>query len=297
MNEKKFFFIVNKMETEIKNSKSEFTQVTNSIFSFRNNKNKNSTKIICKNEINNLKKDCINKKKINRYRNIKNNNSNKTLGTQTYSYTSKSTDKKIIFKDIKNICENIYNNSRNKEDNYRIKLKEDIIKSIDNYVFTDLRKNILFPKMFNVKTKKIIKIPKVHFFSKKKKEKKEKKEGKESIDSNKVTLKEIWNDYSENSCRLNRGVHKNVKVYKCKYGDYAKNDVKFNHPQIYTLNNTYRNKTNLPIIIPHQTLNSLLDFTKLIPEKKSKEIDFNKKLYKAYQTMKSKSKKEIGIYI
>ena len=286
------------METEIKNNKSEFTQVTNSIFSFKGNKDKNSTKNIYKNEINNLKKECINKKKINSYRNI--NNNNKKLGTQTYSYTSKSTNKKIIFKDIKNICENIYNTNRNKNTNYRIKLREDIIKSIDNYVFTDLRKNILFPKMFNVKTKKNIKIPKIHFFSKKKKEekeKKEKKEGKESFDSNKVSLKEIWNNYSENSSRFNRGIHKNVKVYRCKYGDYAKNDIKYNHPQIYTLTNTYRQKASLPIIIPHQTLNSLLDFTKLIPEKKSKEKDFNKNLYKAYKTMKSKNKKEIGIYI
>ena len=283
------------METPIKKTKSESTQITNSIFKFNSNKKKNSTKNLHKNEVINFKKN-FTKKKLNIYRHE--NTNNKLFGAQSFSYISKSRDKKIIFKEIKNICENIYNTSRNKNYNYRMKLKEDIVKSIDNYVFNDLRKNILFPKMFTILSKTNINLSNTKFFpgTKKKKEKKEKNEKKESFDSNKLSLKDILNKCSENNSRFNRGIDRKLKVYRYKYEDYAKNDVKYNHPQIYTLNNTFRPKINLPKIILQKSSNPL-DFAKLIPEKKSKEKDFDKKLYNAYKTMKTKNKKEIGIYI
>ena len=52
-------------------------------------------------------------------------------------------NKKILFNEIKNICDNIYESNNNQNNNFRTKLREDIIKSIDNYIFSDLRKNIL----------------------------------------------------------------------------------------------------------------------------------------------------------
>ena len=41
-----------------------------------------------------------------------------------------------------------------KSNTYRIKLRENIIKSIDDYIFNDLKKNVLFPKMLNIRTNK-----------------------------------------------------------------------------------------------------------------------------------------------
>ena len=101
-------------------------------------------------------------------------------------------------------------------------------------------------------------------------------------------MKDILNNYDCNSS------HRRVKVYRYKYGDYAKNNTKYNHPQIYTLNNTYKQRKLFPKIKPHK---SFLGFAHLIPEKKEKEKDFDKQMYQAYKTMKNKVKNEIGIQI
>ena len=55
---------------------------------------------------------------------------------------------------------------------------------------------------------------------------------------------------------------------------------------------TYRIKDMFPRIKPFDTLNEFHDFTKLIPEKKTNNKEFNKQIYKAYKTMKIKNKKQ-----
>ena len=222
----------------------------------------------------------------------------KMFGTQTISFGEKNINKKINIKnkkrkvllsEIKDLCDNMYETRNYTNNNFRIKLEEDIIKSIDNYIFSDLRKNILFPKIFRLKTDRRIKIHKFGFLKKKEKikEKSEKKEIREnSLDSNKVSMKDILNSDNNNSNLK----YRRIKVYK--YGDYAKNNIKYNHPRIYTLRNTYRIKDMFPRIKPFDTLNEFHDFTKLIPEKKTNNKEFNKQIYKAYKTMKIKNKKQ-----
>ena len=231
----------------------------------------------------------------------------KVFGTQTVGSTKTSItkttitplnkhkkNKKILFNEIKNICDNIYESNNNQNNNFRLKLREDIIKSIDNYIFSDLRKNILFPKMIKTKKNKEIKIKEIKLFKKKEKDKtneKEKETKERSFDSNKVSMKDILNSYDCNSS------HRRVKVYKYKYGDYAKNNVKYNHPQLYTLNNTFRTRNIFPTIGPQKALNTFHDFTNLIPEKRINKREFNKQIYKAYKTMKTKNNNEKGILI
>ena len=86
--------------------------------------------------------------------------------------------------------------------------------------------------MIKTKKNKEIKIKEIKLFKKREKDKtidKEKETKERSFDSNKVSMKDILNSYDCNSS------HRRVKVYKYKYGDYAKNNVKYNHPQLYTL--------------------------------------------------------------
>ena len=232
--------------------------------------------------------------------NIYNNNNNKTKKNKTPLNRNKK-NKKLLFKEIKNICDNIYDSNNNKNDNFKIKLREDIIKSIDNYVFSDLRKNILFPKVYN----KINNNKKILFkkkFKEKKQKEKEKNNEKEkekelSFDSNKVSMKDILNNYVGNTKLSQR----RIKVYKYnyKYGDYANNYIRYNHPQIYTLNNTntFRARNIFPSIRPPKTLNQFHDFSNLIPEKKINKKEVNKEIYKSYKIMKIKNKNEIGIII
>ena len=243
----------------------------------------------------------------NIYRNHNTEPKYKVFGTQTVDFTNskitKTTitplnknkkNKKILFNEIKNICDNIYESNNNQNNNFRLKLREDIIKSIDNYIFSDLRKNILFPKMIKTKKNKEIKIKEIKLFKKKEKDKtidKEKETKERSFDSNKVSMKDILNSYDCNSS------HRKVKVYKYKYGDYAKNNAKYNHPQLYTLNNTFRTRNIFPTIGPQKALNTFHDFTNLIPEKRINKREFNKQIYKAYKTMKTKNNNEKGILI
>ena len=231
----------------------------------------------------------------------------KVFGTQTVGSTKTSItkttitplnkhkkNKKILFNEIKSICNNIYESNNNQNNNFRLKLREDIIKSIDNYIFSDLRKNILFPKMIKTKKNKEIKIKEIKLFKKREKDKtidKEKEAKERSFDSNKLSIKDILNSYDCNSS------HRRVKVYKYKYGDYAKNNVKYNHPQLYTLNNTFRTRNIFPTIGPQKALNTFHDFTNLIPEKRINKREFNKQIYKAYKTMKTKNNNEKGILI
>ena len=71
----------------------------------------------------------------------------------------------------------------------------------------------------------------------------------------------------------------------------------YNQPQMRALNNTYRPKKSLPIINTKKVLNSIKDFSKLIPEKKLNQKESQKQLYKEFKAMKSKNKNEFGIYL
>jgi electron transfer flavoprotein alpha subunit len=148
--------------------------------------------------------------------------------------------------------------------------------------------------MIKTKKNKEIKIKEIKLFKKREKDKtidKEKETKERSFDSNKVSMKDILNSYDCNSS------HRKVKVYKYKYGDYAKNNAKYNHPQLYTLNNTFRTRNIFPTIGPQKALNTFHDFTNLIPEKRINKREFNKQIYKAYKTMKTKNNNEKGILI
>jgi hypothetical protein len=159
--------------------------------------------------------------------------------------------------------------------------------------------------MLNIRTNKKSKLKKLKFFSHDNKIKKEliKEKEKEIIKekeeekkkevynySNKMNIIDLVNNTNVNSKIKNR----NSRVYIYKYEDYANNNIKYNHPQIYTLNNTYKQRKLFPKIKPHK---SFLGFAHLIPEKKEKEKDFDKQMYQAYKTMKNKVKNEIGIQI
>ena len=221
------------------------------------------------------------------------------LSSNIFNKKERSNSKKVLLTGIQNLCDNIYG-EKYKSNTYRIKLRENIIKSIDDYIFNDLKKNVLFPKMLNIRTNKKSKLKKLKFFSHDNKIKKEliKEKEKEIIKekeeekkkevynySNKMNIIDLVNNTNVNSKIKNR----NSRVYIYKY-----EDIKYNHPQIYTLNNTYKQRKLFPKIKPHK---SFLGFAHLIPEKKEKEKDFDKQMYQAYKTMKNKVKNEIGIQI
>ena len=132
--------------------------------------------------------------------------------------------------------------------------------------------------MLNIRTNKKSKLKKLNFFSHDNKLKKEliKEKEKEIIKekeeekkkevynySNKMNIIDLVNNTNVNSKIKNR----NSRVYIYKYEDYANNNIKYNHPQIYTLNNTYKQRKLFPKIKPHK---SFLGFAHLIPEKKEK---------------------------
>ena len=276
-------------------------------------KNKKNTKI--ETNINKMKKILKNKLNHTEVKNIKTKNifsdnsrnkKYKMFGTQTIqpeeqisnikikakktiNVGNRNKKRKILFNEIKSLCDNMYNINNFKNNNLRIKLGEDIIKSIDHYVTSDLRKDILRPKKtFMFKNDKSIKIQKLKLLRREIQEKKE-----INFDSNKVSLKDTLKKYENDSQLKNR----RIKVYRYKFEDYAINNVKYNHPQIYTLNNLYGIRNIYPKIKPQTTLNSIQDFTKLIPEKRSNKRELNKQIYKVYKTMKTKNKHEIWIHI
>lgn len=202
--------------------------------------------------------------------------------------------KKNLLNNIKSFCDDFYDSNK-ENNNYRNKLREDIVKNIDNYIFSELNKNILFPKFHRENFKKKININ--CFLNNKNKNKKENKIKKEkklrSFDSDIVSKKNIFlTNFSEDS----KSKNKKEKLCKYKFEDYAKNTVKYNHPQIYTLINRNKNKNIFPKIKPKKTLNQFLDIAKLIPEIKTNKTNYNKQMYEAYQTMNIKNKNRIHIH-
>lgn len=270
-----------------------------------------------KNNLKNLKNNFFNKKSTNIFRNENKKEKNKIFETQITTpkkqeklivkkklnvFSRNNNDnnykKKSLFNEIKSLCDNLYENKKSKNDDSRIKLKEDIIKRIDNFVFSDLKKNILFPKMLNLRSNSRRNFQKLKLFSEEQKNKNKKNDLKRinlerTKDLDKLSMKDILNRYDENYKLKNR----NIKVHKYKYDDYAQNDTIYNQPQMRALNNTYRPKKSLPIIDTKKALNSFKDFSKLIPEKKLNQKENQKQLYKEFKAMKSKNKNEFGIYL
>lgn len=194
-------------------------------------------------------------------------------------------DKKKLFNEVKSICQKLYD-SDNEDNNERMKIREGIINKVNNYIFSDLKNNILCPEIIDNKKKK----PKFITPKKNKNESKE-KEKERYMDTNLITMEDIIKTYYEEpylqSVNLN-------DLRMVTYGNYARNYTIFNHPQIYTLNNNFCSEKRL---IPQKTPKKLksLELTKLIPERKQDKKEINKQIYSVYKTMKNK--KEIKFHI
>ncbi len=208
----------------------------------------------------------------------------KTKNKKYYNSPQKNEYNNKIFNSVKEICNTLYE-PKYKDNSRRMKLREDIIHKINHFVFSDLQKNILTPKMLEKKMKKKIQIV---IPNQTKREKRLK-----SIDSNKINLKQIIKKCKEESSSL-----KNISVKSPRmvtFENYAKNNTKYNHPQIYFLNNNYYNERRLIPIKTHKKLDSFLDLSKSIPERIIDQKEINKQIYSVYKTMKDKS--EIAFHI
>ena len=192
-------------------------------------------------------------------------------------------NKKKLFNEVKSICQKLYD-SDNEDNNERMKIREGIINKVNNYIFSDLKNNILCPEIIDNKKKKPKNISP-------KKYKNEAKEKERYLDINLITMEDIIKTYYEEpylkSINLN-------DLRMVTYGNYARNYTIFNHPQIYTLNNNFGSEKKL---IPNKTPKKLksLELTKLIPERKQDKNEINKQIYSVYKTMKNK--KEIKFHI
>ena len=108
-----------------------------------------------------------------------------------------------------------------------------------------------------------------------------------SLDSNKINLKSMTANNSEQ--KNTRTINSRIITYE----NYANNDTNYNHPQIYTLNNS--NFKKYLIIKTSKNLKTSIDFSKLIPERKIDQKEINKQLYSVYKTMKKR--KDITFHI
>ena len=196
---------------------------------------------------------------------------------KNYYISPRKTYNKQIFNNIMDMCHDLYQ-SKNSDNNLRMKLREDILNNVNNYVFSNLKRNILFPEIVETKKKKLnLIIP----------NKKRKKKVK-SMDFNKIYLnKIIKKDYEKSDNNRNSRI--------ITYENYAKKDTNYNHPQIYTLNNNFYKDRKLITIGTQANLKPFLDFSKLIPERKIDQKEINKQIYSVYKTMKDRN--EITFHI
>ena len=196
--------------------------------------------------------------------------------------------KKNILNTVMDICHDIYE-SKNKDNNKRMKLRENIIKNVNNYLFCDLNKNILCPKI--QKKKKKIELFKPNNIKKEKEKDKNKNKVQilKSIDSNRITVKTLFQKYS-NKPKLKNVNLKTSRIFS--YENYANTNTNYKHPQIYTLNNNF--KKYFPLNT-QKNLQTFLDFSKLIPERKGDQKEINKQLYSVYKTMKNRNENTFHI--
>ena len=196
--------------------------------------------------------------------------------------------KKNILNTVMDICHDIYE-SKNKDNNKRMKLRENIIKNVNNYLFFDLNKNILCPKI--QENKKKIELFKPNNIKKEKEKDKNKNKVQilKSIDSNRITVKTLFQKYS-NKPKLKNVNLKTSRIFS--YENYANTNTNYKHPQIYTLNNNF--KKYFPLNT-QKNLQTFLDFSKLIPERKGDQKEINKQLYSVYKTMKNRNENTFHI--
>ena len=206
-------------------------------------------------------------------KNIKNNNKNISISPQM-------NNKKNMLNRVMEMCHNIYE-SKNIDNNNRMKLRENIIHKINHYVNDNLNKNILCPESKDTKKKKI----KINFLNTIKKEKKKLK----SIDSNKITLKSFIQKFNEMP-NLKPAYIKKSRIFT--FENYANKNIIYNHPQIYTLNNNIK---KLYPLKTHKNLQTFVGFSQLIPERKINQKEINKQIYSVYKTMKNRN--EIAFHI
>lgn len=185
-------------------------------------------------------------------------------------------DKKKLFNEVKSICQKLYD-SDNEDNNTRMKIREDIINKVDNYIFSDLKNNILCPEVIDIKKKKTKYVTPKRY-------KNENKEKEKYNDINLITLEDIIKTYYEEPYLKSLNLN---DLRMVTYGNYARNYTIFNHPQIYTLNSNYCSEKRL---IQNKTPKKLksLELTKLIPERKQDQTEINKQIYSVYKTLKIK---------
>ena len=188
----------------------------------------------------------------------------------------KSSYKKKLFNEVKSICQKLYD-SDNEDNNTRMKIREDIINKVDNYIFSDLKNNILCPEVIDIKKKKTKYVTPKRY-------KNENKEKEKYNDINLITLEDIIKTYYEEPYLKSLNLN---DLRMVTYGNYARNYTIFNHPQIYTLNSNYCSEKRL---IQNKTPKKLksLELTKLIPERKQDQTEINKQIYSVYKTLKIK---------
>ena len=185
-------------------------------------------------------------------------------------------NKKKLFNEVQSICQKLYE-SDNEDNNSRMKIREDIISSVDKYIYNDLKKNILCPEVADIKKKKPKNISP-------KKYKNEIRDKEKYIDTNLITMEDIIRTYYEEPYLKSVNIN---DLRMITYGNYARKYTIFNHPQIYTLNSNFGNDKKL---IPNKTPKKLksLELTKLIPQRKQDKNEINKQIYSVYKTMKIK---------
>ena len=150
-----------------------------------------------------------------------------------------------------------------------------------------MNKNILCPKI--QENKKKIELFKPNNIKKEKDKNKNKVQILKSIDSNRITVKTLFQKYS-NKPKLKNVNLKTSRIFS--YENYANTNTNYKHPQIYTLNNNF--KKYFPLNT-QKNLQTFLDFSKLIPERKGDQKEINKQLYSVYKTMKNRNENTFHI--
>ena len=205
----------------------------------------------------------------------------KILSNKNNTSVSEKNKKNVkMFTNLMNFCHEIYGR-KNQDNSSRMQLREELLYKFKSYINNLSKKKSMNPK-FNFDNRK----------SGNKCENSEssykKKRTIQSFDSNKMNLRKIIKNCSkeENLPEIN---FKKARIIT--YGNYAKNSIKFNHPQIYTLSNNFYKKRLTPIKTKTQNNNKpFLEFSNLIPERKEDQKEINKQLYSVYKTMKNKNK-------
>ena len=79
---------------------------------------------------------------------------NNKFNCKNYCISPQNIHKKKILNRVMEMCHDLYD-SKNIDNNIRMKLREDIVHKINHYVNDNLNKNILYPESNDIKNKKI----------------------------------------------------------------------------------------------------------------------------------------------